>query len=158
MDELVWNPGSSELKPPKVKRHRTPKNDLEGAVLKECVLFLSAAESVIYVERRNTGAVDFEDGGHIAFGRKGAADLWCLISAPCYYMGKDSHGNYEQKSDPTGDITHIEIECKRRDGKGKLSEDQKEFQQSCKDVGIPYFVVTSATDLAEQLINSGLLT
>ena len=77
--ELLWNPGSSKLTPPKKPKNRTPAHDREGAVLKECLMFLAAQDSVVYVERRNTGSVEFEGGGHIGFGRKGAADIGCLL-------------------------------------------------------------------------------
>ena len=121
------------------RKKRTPKKDLEGAVVHECLTFLRACEQVVYIERRNTGAVQFEDGGFIRFGFKGAADIWCLISK-----------NYHPPR-------HVEIECKRRDGKGRLSPDQKMFQNLCGGIGVLYFVVTSAEDLAEQLQKAGLL-
>ncbi len=139
VDELVWNPGSSKLTPPKKPKNRTPPNDREAAVLKECLIFLATLDSVAYVERRNTGSVEFEGGGHIGFGRKGAADIWCLVRV---------YGHHTPM--------HIEIECKRRDGKGKLSRAQLEFQRDCENRDIPYFVVTSATELAEKLLESGL--
>lgn len=133
-------------RPPKKKR--TPKKDLEGAVVRECLTFLRACEQVVYIERRNTGAVQFEDGGFIRFGSKGAADIWCLIKTTV------DVGGWEDAIDV---IEHVEIEAKRRDGKGRLSLDQKAFKQLCEKIGVPYFVVTSAEDLAEQLQKAGLL-
>jgi len=125
-------------KPPK-PRKRTPKADLEGAVVKECLVFLRQHPNVVYVERRNTGAVQFEDGGYLSFGSKGAADIWCIAHLPDSMLrGVSSLG-------------HVEVECKRRDGKGRLSKDQKAFQAFCKDTGILYFVVTSAVELSEKL-------
>ncbi len=148
-DGLVWEPGSSKLTPPKKPRNSTPANDREAAVLKECLLFLAAQDSVVYVERRNTGAVEFEGGGHIGFGRKGAADIWCLLRRTCY---RPPPGLPCQTLICGKELVHIEIECKRRDGRGKLSRAQLEFQRACKDRGTPYFVVTSADELAEKLL------
>lgn len=140
-DDLIWEPGSSQLEEDrKAKRHRTPVHDLEGAVLKECVIFLRAVDQVVYIERRNTGTIAFVDGGRVSFGHTGAADLWCIVQ-----IDRDTHA-------------HVEIECKRRDGKGRLSPAQKEFQAFCASHDIPYFVVTSAEDLAKQLLDSGILS
>lgn len=128
------------------KKKRTLKKDLETAVVRECLVFLAACEQVVYAERRNTGAVQFEDGGFIRFGSKGAADIWCLVIA----YGVSVAGR------PVSNHHHVEIECKRRSG-GRLSSDQKKFQQFCAYGCIPYLVVTSAVDLAEQLQKAGLL-
>jgi hypothetical protein len=118
-------------KPP--KRRKTPRRDLEGSVVKECLEFLHhRCPDVAYVERRNTGAVAFEGGGFLRFGSKGAADIWCLI------RGESG-------------LIHIELEIKRRDKRGRLSEDQKQFQRMCKDEGIPYFVITSVEELIASL-------
>lgn len=102
-------------------RRKTPKNDLEGSVVKECRLWLK--NHGYYHERRNTGAIAVE-GRFVQFGETGAADIFAVI-----------HGQ------------HVEIECKRRDGKGRLSDDQKDFRQLMSDYCIPYFVVTSAEEL-----------
>lgn len=149
--------------PPRKKR-TTPKKDLEGAVVRECRMFLTACEQVVYVERRNTGAVQFEDGGFIRFGSKGAADIWCLVRqqlsvADISADDEDDIFTFGEISTEDRDLlTHVEIEVKRRDGKGRLSPDQKLFEQFCEKAGIPYFVVTSAEDLASQLQKAGLLT
>lgn len=136
------------------RKQRTPTNDRESAVLKECLRFLRQHESVVYTERRNTGAVKFVDGFFLRFGSPGAADIWCLIGKPLYAMDLDTC-----ESEVVGSIlTHAEIECKRRDGKGRLSADQKTFKRMCDDAGIPYFVVTSAEDLEKQLRGADLLS
>lgn len=134
-------------KPPKPKRqHRTPANDRESAVLSECLRFLNGHPDVVYVERRNTGAVKYISGHFVRFGSPGAADIWCII---------DCDISYNDYAGPVG-LTHVEIECKRRDGKGRLSAEQKTFKRMCDKSGIPYFVVTSAEDLAKHLKNAGL--
>lgn len=115
------------------KQRRSPKADLEGAVVRECLNCLKNHPDVLYFERRNTGAVQFQDGGFIRFGAKGAADIWCLVRRTCS-KGHSYH-------------THVEIEAKRRDGKGRLSADQKRFRDFCDSAGIPYLVVTSVEQL-----------
>jgi len=147
LTEKLWNPWDRHPNSKKKRKHRTPTNDRESAVLKECLQFLNGHENVVYVERRNTGAVKFVDGFFMRFGSPGAADIWCII---------DCDISYNDYAGPMGP-THVEIECKRRDGKGRLSEDQKTFKRMCNKSGIPYFVVTSAEDLKEQLQSAGLL-
>lgn len=135
---------------PKKRRRRTPKKDSEAAVLRECMIYLKKCPDTVFTERRNTGAVAFEGGGFIRFGTPGAADIWCLIQR-----------TWECPADVFFEHTtleHIEIECKRRDGKGRLSSAQQAFKQFCEKFGIPYFVVTSATDLDEQLKKAGFLS
>jgi hypothetical protein len=130
--------------PPTPAKKRRSRKDLEAGVLRECIEWLKRQTSVIYVERRNTGAVQFADGGFIRFGAKGAADLWCLvrtISGACGW------------NDGETVLEHAEIECKRRDGKGKLSAEQKKFQDFCHNAGIAYCVVTSAADLKDEMEN-----
>lgn len=126
--------------PPPKKRRRSKRKGLEATVVRECLKFLKADPRVIYVERRNTGAVQFQDGGFMRFGSKGAADIWCLIERDVGSCG-----------DMVAVTTHIEIECKRADGKGRLSFDQKEFRQFCDKSGIPYFLVTSVEELKLRL-------
>lgn len=109
----------------KPKRRKTPKKYLEAGVIKECMVWLN--HKGWYCERRNTGAIKMENT-FLRFGRTGAADIFAVI-----------HGQ------------HVEIECKRRDGKGRLSDNQKEFQREMADYHIPYFVVTSADDLEQQI-------
>jgi len=125
-------------KPP--KRRKTPRRDLEGSVVKECLEFLHhRCPDVAYVERRNTGAVAFEGGGFLRFGSKGAADIWCLIKTRSGYGPQ-----------------HVEIECKRRDGRGRLSGGQRDFRDMCLNKRIFYLVVTSAEDLEKKLKELGL--
>lgn len=122
-------------------KQRTPKNDLEAAVLKECKAYLQTNSCVLYVERRNTGAVAFDDGSRVSFGSLGAADLWILARSPL------------NPANPR----HIEIECKRRDGKGKLSESQEAFAEDMKAIGIIYLVVQSAEELRKKLESFGFM-
>lgn len=127
------------------QRKRTPKKNLEGLVVRECLAYLKQHSNVIYVERRNTGAVRFQDGGFIRFGAKGAADIWCLVraDAACFVNGIWPVNQFITQ--------HIEIECKRRDGHGHLTPDQKRFQEFCNEHNIPYFVVTSAEELKKKI-------
>lgn len=136
--------------PPKKCRRRTPKKDSEAAVLRECMIYLKKCPDTVFTERRNTGAIAFEGGGFIRFGTPGAADIWCLIQNDARY-DEYEYGNHVS-------LEHIEIECKRRDGKGRLSSAQQAFKQFCEKSGIPYFVVTSAADLDKQLKEAGFLS
>lgn len=133
--------------PKKRRRRKTPKKDSEAAVLRECLLYLRKCSEVVYLERRNTGTIEFEDGSFIQYGSPGAADIFCLIRCR-------SHGSLLNVVDH---LYHIEIEVKRRDGKGRLSPAQQSFKQFCKKSGIPYFVVTSKENLIEQLKKAGML-
>lgn len=138
--EALWEPSP----PKKKKMKKTPRNILEAAVQRECLEWLMAHKDVVYVERRNTGALTTTGGGFIKFGSPGAADIWCLIRPY-----QDNHGGLLfWKRNPVP--LHIEIECKRRDGKGRLSENQAAFKQRCEKIGVPYLVVTSAADLDKQ--------
>ena len=114
------------------RRRKTPKKDSESAVLRECLAWLHEQEDVLYVERRNTGALATTDGGYIKFGHKGAADIWCLVNTGM------------------NDPIHVEIECKARKG-GRLSDAQKAFQARCKEIEIEYLVVRSAEELEKKL-------
>jgi len=129
-------PGSPE--PP--KRKRSPRKNLEAGVIRDCIGYLHKSRRVIYVERRNTGAIQFTDGSRVAFGSKGAADIWCLIGT---HRGTWPRSSYV--------LRHVEIECKRRDGKGVQSQAQKDFQAFCDANHIPYLLVTSAEELTEKL-------
>lgn len=110
---------------PKQRRRKTPKKDLEAGVVKECMAWL--CQKGYYAERRNTGAIKTANT-FLRFGRPGAADIFAVINGQ-----------------------HVEIECKRRDGKGRLSDGQKAFATLMNDYHIPYFVVTSAGDLARHI-------
>ena len=136
-------PAAKSTKPKRHKR-RTPKKDLEAAVKKECMGWLIAHPQVCYVERRNTGAVSYGDGGFMRFGVVGGADIFCRI------RHQDLPGYGPIHPQP------VEIECKRRDGKGVMSDDQLVFQQEMLDIGVPYLVVTSAEDMAKKLRELGL--
>ena len=125
-------------------RRRSKRKDLEAGVLRECIKWLRAQPDVLYVERRNTGAVQFEGGGFMRFGFPGAADLWCVVA--------EGEGLL---MDGATIPAHVEIECKRADGKGRLSPTQKAFQRLCHEKGIPYLVVTSAEDLAKKFRGLG---
>jgi len=134
----IWDECSYRPPKPPPRKRTTPKRDLEGAVLKECLKWLRDHPQVLYVERRNTGAIQFEDDGYVAFGYKGAADIWCIVpwGEGCFPDGATVQA-------------HVEIECKRRSG-GRLSPAQKEFRQLCRQIAVPYLVVTSAEDLAKK--------
>ena len=143
--------------PSKKRRRRTPKKDSEAAVLRECMIYLKKCPDTVFTERRNTGAVAFEGGGFIRFGTPGAADIWCLINRTV--ENEDGLYGYIAGRSPTSmNLIHIEIECKRRDGKGRLNSAQQAFKQFCEKSGIPYFVVTSAEDLDKQLKEVGFLS
>ena len=135
------------------QRKRTPKKHLEGAVVRECLQFLAKHPDVIYVERRNTGAVQFQDGGFIRFGSVGAADIWCLVKIPLYEMDIHDDPSIPSESRLSSDylVKHVEIEVKRADGKGHQSVNQKKFQNFCNNRHIPYILCTSTKQLAEQL-------
>lgn len=133
--------------PKKRRRRKTPKKDSEAAVLRECLLYLRKCPEVVYLERRNTGAITFADGGFMRFGSLGAADIFCLIRCR-------SHGSLLNVVDH---LYHIEIEVKRRDGKGRLSPAQQSFKQFCEKSGILYFVVTSRENMIKQLKETGFL-
>ena len=134
----------------KPKRKRSKRTDLEGHVVRECLKFLNDCPGVIYVERRNTGAVQFEGGGFIRFGSKGAADIWCLVKETLYEV--DVSGDpldivAQSRISDSYLVRHVEIECKRADGKGRQSPDQRAFQEFCDSQHIPYILTTSAEKL-----------
>jgi len=135
------------LDPPEPRRKRAKRSDLEGPVVRECLLWLASRPEVKLIERRNTGAVQFSDGRFLRFGAKGRADIWCLVATT-----KGSIG------DEVSVLEHVEIECKRRDGKGKLSPAQRDFQDQCGADDIPHFVATSAEDLEQKLKKACLIT
>lgn len=142
--EKLWGP-EPDLPKKKRKMKKTPRNMLEAVVQYECIEWLMAHKDVVYVERRNTGALTTMDGSFIKFGKVGAADIWCLVRPPSIINERLQQHVHYWKSVPMP--WHVEIECKRRDGKGRLTGSQLEFKQLCEVRGIPYFVVTSAVDL-----------
>ncbi len=136
-------------------RKRSLKKDGEAVVVRECLLFLKQHPQVIYIERRNSGAVVLEGGGFIRFGSKGAADIWCLVRCRSlkHYPDEQMFICEDNMDGSCGGSchTHVEVECKRADGKGRQSEAQKKFQQFCDDWNIPYILVISANELAKKL-------
>ncbi len=131
---------------PITKPKKCKRENLESPVVKAVLQYLVDHPRVILVERRNTGAVKFNDGSMIHFGSKGRADIWCLVKTIAASW-VSLHG---------GTPEHVEIECKRADGKGRLSPAQKKFQAHCLACGIPYLVVTSVEELIAGLDNLGL--
>lgn len=144
--------------PTKPTRKRSPKKNLEARVIRDCLTYLCRHPTVVYVERRNTGAVMFTDGSRVAFGATGAADIWCIARTHVHrancridLTGKCCPEDWGPGCDDCPQLKHIEIECKRADGKGKQSQAQKDFQHFCNANGIPYLLVTSAEELTEKL-------
>ena len=130
----------------KKKRRTTPKKDLEDGVKRDCIELLAHLQKIGEVclyERRNVLVMHTTDGGFVQAGVKGRADIWAVVfdgsSADCPPIP-----------------THVEIECKRRDGKGTLSAAQKDFQAFCKAHGVPYVVVKSAEELKVWLRELGV--
>lgn len=138
----------------KPRKRKTPKANLEGPVVRECLKFLRAHPAVIHAERRNTGALRIEGGGFVRFGFKGAADIFCLIRCWCRKFspgyGWDCEGDIDGSCEGNCH-THLEIECKRADGKGRLSVDQKAFKKMCDEHHVPYIVATSVADVEKEL-------
>lgn len=140
MDDLTGPIQWPESKP---RQRRTPKRMLEDSVKKDCLKLLARLQkhgSVRLYERRNVLNMATTDGGRIMAGVRGRADIWAVVV--CIDGQRDYGGSHQQ---------HVEIECKRRDGKGRASPAQVEFEGFCKRSGIPYVIVTSADDLAAWL-------
>lgn len=145
----------------KPRRRQSKRTGLEAQVVRECLLFLKQHPRVVYVERRNTGAVQFQDGGFIRFGQKGAADIWCLVETyrhdhNCQHGVSNGHPmccpeDWGLACDGCCSVIHVEIECKRSDNKGRQSAVQKQFQEFCDNHRIPYILTTSAQELARCL-------
>ena len=137
------------------KRRGTPKRNLEGAVVRDCIALLKDRDDVIYFERRNTGAVQFEDGGFMRFGQKGAADLWCLFKIGLWQVDVNVDDPLDTPLSSHRSVSylteHIEIECKRADGRGRLSAAQRKFSEFCESHRIRYILTTSAQGLAAEL-------
>ncbi len=118
----------------KARKMKTPPNDTEAAVLREAVLM--ARSQGWYVERRNTGAIR-TDSSFLRFGSPGAADLIVVIRVRDFPV-------------------HIEAEAKRRDGKGRLSDSQREFCGRMEKFGIPYIVFASGEEFRDQILQISL--
>ena len=130
----------------KPKPRRKRKN-LEAPVQKAVLQWLSTQPNAVLVERRNTGAFALEDGGYVKFGVKGRADVWVeWLHVMDPEFGRTGMQYY----------VHVEIECKRADGKGRLSKDQKEFRDFCLTNHIPYLIVISVDELKVGLAELGL--
>jgi len=111
------------------RRKRTPKKDLEAAVLKEGLCWLHAHGILAW--RNNTGALSLAGGGFIRFGKVGSADITGIL--------------------PNGQ--RLECEAKRRNG-GKQSEGQRQFQEQIEQYGGIYILFHSTDELANNLIPS----
>ena len=135
------------------RKRKPPKANLEGHVVRECMQFLGRHPSVLYVERRNTGAVQFQGGGFLRFGAKGAADIWCLVKIPLSEMIVSEYEDQPPvfRKSESYMVRHVEIECKRSDGKGRQSPEQQKFQEFCDNHGIPYILTTSVSDLEKKI-------
>ena len=133
-----WNTAASDCddparqKVPVVKPRSPRKKSLEmgeAGVIREAVAIAKARGW--YVERRNTGAV--QTGKYFfRYGSPGAADLIVVV-------------------DIDGLPVHIETEAKRRDGKGRLSESQREFRELMGKYQIPYIIFTSGKEFESQI-------
>lgn len=110
------------------KRNKTPVKDTEAEVQRECVRYLRSLG--IPVNRQNAGKIRVGIG-FIQLALPGAADLVGIM--------------------PDGSGRHLEVECKRRDGKGIQSDTQKQYQELVEKWGGVYLLVTSAEDLKNQL-------
>jgi len=132
--------------PERKKRRNLNRKGLENLVKKDCIALLHRLQktgAVCLYERRNNITLPTTDGGMVFAGVRGRADMWAVVNLQggVYARGK-----------------HVEIECKRADGKGSLSPKQKDFRTFCMEQDIPYLVVTSAVQLAEELQRLGVNT
>jgi len=94
---------------------------------------LTRHPDVIDWERRTTGV--FKRGPrYVRTGRVGAPDLWCVLK----------------------DQRHLEIECKRRDGKGRYGPDQEEFRDKCLARNGLWVGVKNEKELADYLNGLGI--
>jgi hypothetical protein len=112
-------------------RKRAPVEDRESTVLRECLEWLRSQPD-LFVWRNNSGAVQFEGGGYLAFGLKGSADI----------IGMTGGGRF------------LAIECKSRTG--KQSPDQKAFEVEVLRRGGVYLLVHDFGELREKMIAKNL--
>lgn len=126
----AWGrPSPKVLSPPKrSNKKKTPRKDLESTVQRECVKYLKSLG--VPVNRQNAGLIH-TGTHHIKLAEAGAADLVSIV--------------------PDGSGRHLEVECKRRDGKGRQTEDQKNYQRRVERWNGVYLLVTSKEDLEGQL-------
>jgi hypothetical protein len=136
--------------PEKKTRRNLNRKNLENPVKKACLALLARLQkqgSVRLYERRNNIALDTTDGGRVFAGVKGRADIWAVVRTEVLFP---------QNVQRT--LQHVEIECKRADGKGRLSNAQSRFKAECDLKRIPNFIVTSVEELVEQLRDLGVCT
>jgi hypothetical protein len=96
----------------------------ESLVLNACLKWLG--DRHVFCWRNNTGAMALSDGGYIAFGHVGSADIIGLL--------------------PTGRF--LAIECKS--AKGRQSEDQREFQAHVERNGGVYILAHSLAEMVTE--------
>lgn len=124
-------------KPPKLtaprKRFKQWKG-LERVVNTEIREVLKTHPAVVLFERRKhtSRQIDSKTGRlrWVSIGIKGRCDWWAVLLR---------------------NGTHIEIEAKRKDKKGKLSPEQEEFRDECREKKIPWLECTSGKQLAKWL-------
>ncbi|MEM8737250.1 MAG: hypothetical protein AAGG38_02065 [Planctomycetota bacterium] len=105
-----------------------PSGDSEASVMAELHGVLARHPGIRMFERRTVGVFD-RGGRNVAVGVKGRADYWAVLS----------NGR------------HVEIEAKRRDGRGRLSPHQVSFREFCREHYIPYVVVKNGAELRDFL-------
>jgi hypothetical protein len=103
----------------------------EALVLKACLTWLR--DRHVFCWRNNTGAMALSDGGYIAFGHVGSADIIGLL--PC--------GQF------------LAVECKS--AKGRQSEDQREFQSHIERNHGIYILAHSLAEMVDALQRENLL-
>lgn len=109
----------------------TPKEDLEGEVLKECLDTLRGIGLTAWRANRGSMIIPGKDGKRdrfICFGVDGQADITGLL--------------------PNG--RRFEIECKRRHG-GVQTDDQRDFQAVIEASNGVYILVHSAGEMIDKL-------
>lgn len=110
------------------RQTRTAKEDSESTVQRECVQYLRSLG--LPVNRQNAGRI-FMGTFTMKLAEEGAGDLVSIM--------------------PDGSGRHLEIECKRRDGMGRQSDIQKQYQEKVERWGGVYLLVTSSDELKEKL-------
>lgn len=127
-----WKKNGPKLPPKrqicKVRRKKTADCDTESAVQRECVTYLRLLG--VPVNRQNAGQIHMGTFT-MKLAEEGAGDLVSIM--------------------PDGSGRHLEIECKRRDGTGRQSPKQKEYQEKVEKWGGIYLLVTSKEELKEKL-------
>ena len=112
---------------------RTPKIlTPESQVKRDVMQILEALR--IPAKRLNSGAARMK-GFWVKFGFDGCPDIVCFFN--------DGRTGW--------------IECKAKDGKDEMGEDQLEFQAMCKERRIPHIVAYSSFDVENWLVKEGVL-